>query len=476
MSGHTPIYTALKVYMQEQGLRLHMPGHIGGKGIMPPELENLQGLDVTEIEGLDDLHLPQGVIAASRKKLAQACGAAESFFLVNGATSGIHALFMNFADNDSVIIPRNAHRSFYGGMVLSGVKPVYAPCIVQPELGITLGVQAELLEKIIAVQDDVKGVFVTSPSYYGTCCDIAGIAAVVNKWGNILIVDEAHGAHFPFHPLYPQSALQDGAHAAVNGLHKTWPVLTQGACLHVSKEFSNHRRLHEAYNILTTTSPSYLLLASMDLARDFMETSGQVYLERSIEYSCEFKDRLKTIKGIRCYDGELLDIPGVKALDPLKILIGVQGLSLDGYQVAHILRTEYHIQVEMAEPNFILAMFSLLHDQVDWEKFYIALKDVASRYPNSGVKASTIFLPPSAPMVYTPRQAFLSTAESVKLIEAKGRLAGEMVAPYPPGIPCLLPGELINDEIWEYLNYLKTIGASLQGPEEPELKHIKVLK
>jgi Arginine/lysine/ornithine decarboxylases len=453
-----------------------MPGHIGAKGIMPPELEALLGLDVTEVEGLDDLHLAQGIIAASRQKLAQACGAAESFFLVNGTTSGIHALFMSFADNDSVMIPRNAHRSFYGGMVLSGIKPVYIPCVVQPELGIALGVQAEQIEALLALHSDVKGVFITSPSYYGTCCDIAGIAAVVHKWGKILMVDEAHGAHFPFHPLYPHSALQDGAQAAVNGLHKTWPVLTQGACLHLGKAFSHRSRLLEAYNILTTTSPSYLLLASIDLARDFMESSGQVYLERAIAYSYEFKNRLKTIKGIRCYDGELLDIPGVQALDPLKILIGVQGLSLDGYQTARILRAEYHIQVEMAEPNFILAMFSLLHNRADWDKFYTALADVACRYPAGGGKElRPVCLPPPAPMVYTPRQAYLAAAEKVGLTEAKGRLAGEMVAPYPPGIPCLLPGELIDDEVWEYLNYLKTTGASLQGPEEPELEHIKVL-
>lgn len=452
-----------------------MPGHIGGKGTMPPELEALISLDVTEVEGLDDLHLPQGVIAAAQRKLALACGAAESFFLVNGATSGIQALFMSFAENDSIMVPRNAHRSFYGGMVLTGVNPIYIPCAVQPELGIGLGVQAEQIDNLLPLHKEVKGVFVTSPSYYGTCCDIAGIAAVVNKWEKMLMVDEAHGAHFPFHPFYPHPAVQDGAAAAVNGLHKTWPVLTQGACLHLGKNFSNHGRLQEAYNILTTTSPSYLLLASIDLARDFMERKGKDYLERSIAYACEFKTKLNMIKGIRCYDVELLNIPGVQALDPLKVLIGVRDLSLTGYQVARLLRDEYHIQVEMAEPDLILAMFSLLHDRADWEGFYLALRDIAGRYPAGGTAARPVCLPPPVPMALTPRQAFFAATEKIKLEASKGRIAGEMVAAYPPGIPCLLPGELITGEVWEYINYLKTIGAPLQGPEEPELEHIKVL-
>jgi len=461
--------------MEEKGLRLHMPGHIGGKGILPAELEAVAGLDLTEVSGLDDLHLAQGVIAAAQKMLSSACGAAASFFLLNGATSGIQALFMSFADNDRIMVPRNAHRSFYGGMVLSGVMPIYIPCVLQPELGIALGVRTEEIERLLKLHNDVEAVFVTSPSFYGTCCDITGIAAVAARWGKTLLVDEAHGAHFPFHPLYPAPALKSGAAAVVNGLHKTWPVLTQGACLHLGEGFINYNRLVAAYNILTTTSPSYPIMASIDLARDFMEREGYIYLERSLEYSREFKSRLNKLKGIRCYGDELLNIPGVKAVDPLKVLIGVQGLSLTGYQLGKILREEYHIQVEMADQNLIMAMFSLLHERADWEQFYLALRDVAKRYPAVGVDQKQVCLPPPTPIILRPRQAFYAATKKVKLSECRNCVAGEMVAAYPPGIPCLIPGELISEEIWEYLYYLKKIGAPIQGPEEPDLEHIKVI-
>lgn len=476
MSNQTPVYNALKIYMEEKGLRLHMPGHIGGKGVLAAELEAVARIDLTEVAGLDDLHLAQGVIAAAQKMLASACGATESLFLLNGATSGIQALLMSLEDNERIMLPRNAHRSFYGGMVLSGVMPIYIPCELQPELGIALGVRAEEIEDLLHLHNDVGAIFVASPSYYGTCCDIAGIVAVVRRWGKILMVDEAHGAHFPFHPLYPTPALKDGAAAVVSGLHKTWPVLTQGACLHLGEDFVNYGRLLTGYNILTTTSPSYPIMASIDLAREFMEREGHFYLERSLEYSREFKNRLDKLKGIRCYGDELLNIPGVKAVDPLKVLIGVQGLSLTGYQLGKILREEYHIQVEMEDQNLILAMFSLLHERADWEQFYLALEDVSCRFPAVGLDQKPVCLPPQTQIILSPRQAFFAATQKVKLAECRKRVAGELVAAYPPGIPCLIPGELITDETWEYLYYLKRIGARIQGPEEPDLEHIRVIE
>ena len=374
------------------------------------------------------------------------------------------------------MIPRNAHRSFYGGMVLSGAMPVYISCELEPELGIAVAVRAEEIEKLLHLHNDVGAVFVTSPSYYGTCCDIAGIATVVRRWGKMLLVDEAHGAHFPFHPLYPNCALKDGAAAVVNGLHKTWPVLTQGACLHLGEGFTNHDRLLAAYSLLTTTSPSYPLLASIDLARNFMEREGKSYLDRSLELSREFKLRMDKLPGLRCYGDELLQSPGVKAVDPLKVLIGVQGLGLTGYQVARLLREEHHIQVEMEDQKLILAMFSLLHEREDWERFYLALKELAIRYPAQGGDRSPVYSPPQPRIILSPRQAFFAASKRVKLAESQGRVAGEMVAPYPPGIPCLAPGELITKEVWDYLHYLKKSEARVQGPEDPKLEHIKVIE
>jgi lysine decarboxylase len=473
---HTPIYTAVKKYIDENNLRLHMPGHIGGRGMLAPELEAIASMDLTEVPGLDDLHLAQGVIADGQKMLAKATGAGESFFLLNGATSGVHALLMSVGEGERIMIPRNAHRSFYGGMVLSGAMPVYIPCEIEPELGIALAIRTEKLEDLLHLYPDVSAVMISSPSYYGTCCDIAAIASVLERWGKTLMADEAHGAHFPFHSDYPKPALRDGAHAVVNSLHKTWPVLTQGACLHLGEGFVNRNRLVAAYNLLTTTSPSYPLLASMDLARDFMEREGTAYLEQALELSHEFKPRLDQIKGIRCYGDELLQIPGVKAIDPLKVLIGVQRLGLTGYQVGRVLREEYHIQVEMEDQKLIVAMFSLLHVREDWNRFYLAMCDLANRYNANRLCPSPVYLPPMPYTVMSPRQAFFANKKKLRLKDCRGQVAGEMVAAYPPGIPCLTPGELITEGIWEYLIYLKKSGARIQGPEKPNLEYIKVIE
>ncbi|MDD4803112.1 MAG: aminotransferase class I/II-fold pyridoxal phosphate-dependent enzyme, partial [Syntrophomonas sp.] len=426
--------------MEEKNLRLHVPGHIGGKGMCVDELKALANIDITEVPGTDDLHLPQGIIAEAQQLLARACGARQSLMLLNGATSGIHALFMTLCDGERVLIPRNAHRSFYGGMVLSGAIPIYIPCEFQPELGIAVAVNSEEIEKLLHQYDNVGAVFITSPSYYGTCCDIGRIAAIVKRWQKVLFVDEAHGGHFPFHPLYPNSALKDGADAVVNGLHKTWPVLTQGACLHMGQGFKKQSCLVTSHSLITTTSPSYLLMASIDLARDFMEREGTTYLNRGLELGQEYRSHIKNIPGIRCYGDDLLQIRGVKALDPLKVLIGVQGLSLTGFQLADRLREEYHIQVETADRNSILAMFSCLHEREDWERFYEALNKLAGAYPANGFKEEMVYQPPLPPVIMSPRQAFFATTEKVKLAECQGRIAGEMVAAYPPGIPSLTAG------------------------------------
>jgi len=217
-------------------------------------------------------------------------------------------------------------------------------------------------------------------------------------------------------------------------------------------------------------------MASIDGARDFMEQEGRICLEKALELSREYKPRLDRIQGIRCYGDELLKIPSVKAIDPLKVLIGVRELSLNGYQVSRILREEYHIQVEMQDENLILAMFSLLHRRADWEQLYLAMHELAGRYRVAHTVPDPICTPPSPPVVLSPRQAFLSPVVRIKLDECRGRVCAELVAAYPPGIPCLVPGELINEEIWDYLYYLKQTGACLQGPEDPDLEYIKVIE
>lgn len=475
MDDQTPIYSALCRYRDEECLRLHMPGHVGGRG-MNDGLRQMAELDVTEIEGMDDFHLPQGIIAASQQLLAKAVGAEESFYLVNGASSGIQALFMSMLnEGEAVLIPRNCHRSFYGGLVLSGAMPVYIPSRIENELGMELAVDETDIEICLGQYPEVKAVFITSPSYLGTGSDIESIAAAAQKYNKMVLVDEAHGGHFPFHEDYPLPALAQGAAASVNGLHKTWPVLNQGGCLHIHKGFHEKERLRQAVSLLTTTSPSYPLLASMELARMYMEQNGRQHLEQALQWSRSCQQKINQIKGLRCHNEELKGRSGVKGVDPLKMVITMPGLPLSGYQMGHILRTKYHIQLEMESRHLILAMFSLLHDRSDWERLYLALREIAADYKSDGEKKMHMEPLPVPQVILSPRKAFQSAKRQVILRDSLNLISGEMVAVYPPGIPCLLPGERITAEILDYLHYVIKSGARIQGPKEPDLKNILVI-
>ncbi len=475
MYNKAPIYASLVAYAADNNLRLHMPGHIGEPGYLVKELQEIAKLDLTEVADIDDLHLPVGAIKEAQSLLAQAFKAKESLFLVNGATSGVHALLLSLANKGKkVVIPRNAHRSFYGGLVLSGLWPEYLSLAMEPNTGIALGITPQAVKSVLESGNDIGGVFLTSPTYYGTTLDIGSIADDCRLYNIPLFIDEAHGSHFPFHPAYPTPALWQGADAVVNGLHKSWPVLNQGACLHLAAACKGDQEIKTAVSLITTTSPSFPLLASIDLARALMEEMGTDLLEKSLQLSREFKNKINTIKGLSSLSEEFKDVIGVYEIDPLKVLVRVQGLSINGYELANILRREYKIQVELQEEAIILAMFSMFHRRSHWEKFYYALEQIARRYNIDSLKQNVTVIPPAPQVILTPRQAYYSQKRTVKLEESAGLISGEIVAAYPPGIPGLLPGELITAEIIDYLLYLRANKVRIQGPRDSQLLSIDV--
>ncbi len=479
MHSKTPIYKALKDYSQQGNLRLHMPGHVGGYGIADQGLKQIADIDVTEVPGTGDMHMLEGVIEQSRILLANAFGARESLFLVNGASSGIHTLFMSLNNEQKkILLPRNAHRSFYAGMVLSGVEPVYVPCQTCSEFGLAMSVKSSDIADLLDVNQDIETVFISSPNYYGISCDVTEICQEAKKRPAAVsvFVDEAHGGHFPFHNSYPRPALQAGADAAVNGLHKTLPVLNQGACLHVQDKKWFWKRVFPAWSMLTTSSPSYPILASIDLARSYMMIKGQAVLEKSLELSNKYKHKIGEIRGLCVFTAEeLLDIPGADQMDPLKILINVRGISINGDQLAQMLRQEYAIQVEMAAPNNILMMMSMFHRKQDWELLYKALKEIASKYPGKKNKRENIPIPPEPQVCLTPRNAYFSNTVETDFSGCKGKISAEIIAPYPPGIPCLLPGELISENIYDYLEYLQKEKISCYGPADSSLGRLRII-
>ncbi len=474
---HTPLYDWLLEYVNEKWLRLHMPGHIGGPGFAHNTLKALAEFDVTEIQELDDLHAPRGVIEEARRLLAKAYGAQESFFLVNGASSGIHALFMALQKPGAqVLVPRNCHRSFFAGMIMAGINPVYIPCQLNDELGIALSVTPDDVEKLLGLHHDAEAVFIVSPSYYGTGCKIKNIADICAKHQKPLLVDEAHGGHFRFHPVFPRPALEEGAMAAVNGLHKTLPVYNQGAVLH-TKNYPHIKRLRAACSLLTTTSPSYPILASIDLARDLMEERGYYLLENARITAGDIRKKINKIQGLKAYQEEdLVHTPGVLGLDYLKIIISLPGLRLNGFETARILRDEYRIQVEDMNEYSLLAMISMFHKPEDGELFVRALQQIADKYYSEERWFKKPEHPPIPECLLSPRQAYYAPKKRIALKDCRGKIAGEMVVPYPPGIPCLLPGELINAEMYDYLLYLQKSPVRLQGPEDLNLKNFNIIE
>lgn len=437
-----------------------MPGHAGKNRALPWSWQDILKLDITEVEGLDDLHWPRGPIEAGQQLMAQAFGAGKSCFLVNGASSGIQSFFMGLKPGSRVLVPRNAHRSFFAGMVLSGVFPMYIPCQIS-DTGLALAVEQQDIEGLLGFRPEAAAV--VSPSYYGTTCHIDSIAQLLHDRNIPLMVDEAHGGHFYFHPAYPPTALAAGADVVVNGLHKTLPVLTQGACLHIGASCGQAERFVKAVSLLTTTSPSYLIMASIDLAREWMERYGRAALERALLLSCTYRDKINDIEGFGCTVHELM-ITGVQAIDPLKILLSVRELAADGYTVSRMLRQESNIEVEWESGDNILAMMSIFHDHKDWEQLYRALRNISKQIGTK--KSRDAGKPPPLPtpqVQISPREAFFAEKTSIPLESSIGKICGDMIVPYPPGIPCLLPGEKITAEICTYIEELIRAGHHIQG-------------
>lgn len=486
---YAPLYSALKEYADSIKDPLHMPGHIRGRGYQKdaaqnglfaaggffPELAAAGLIDFTEVPGLDDLHLPDHVIREAMELAAGAWGAARSLFLVNGATSGLHALLLALGES-KVLVARNCHRAVLGGLILSGGQPVYLPCTHDEMLGIALSVAPRAVEEACYLHPDAKAMIMVSPCYYGAVGDIAAVCRTLEPGGIPLIVDEAHGGHFAFAGTeFPASALQCGAAAAVHGLHKTMPVLTQAGLLHFSADFTWTEPAVRAYDLLTTTSPSYLLMSSIDAGRAIMQERGKALLSEAADRSAACRRAIGEIPGFRCRGAEYTPVPGIVHYDPLKVLIEIDGLGANGVEIDQALRREYGIQTELAAGDHLLAMFSPFHPPEAWTRLVFALQEIAVKYCCGKRARQPADWPAIPKQAATPREAFLAKHKTVMIKEAAGLVCAEAIAPYPPGIPVIMPGELIGADIVEYLGELRQRGTGCHGASDPALRTITVI-
>ena len=480
--NETPLFDALMEYVNRNTIPFHVPGH--KKGIGADEEfkkfigENPFKIDVTVFKLVDSLHHPTGAIKKAQMLAADAYGSDAAFFSINGTSGAIQAMILSVVKpGDKIIIPRNVHKSVTAGIILSGAKPVYMQPELDKRIGIAHGVTPEVVEETLKENTDAKAVLIINPTYYGVSTDIKKIAEIVHRYDIPLIVDEAHGPHLGFTDKLPISSIEAGADMCAQSTHKIIGALTQCSLLHVMSKRIDVNRVQQILNVLQTTSPSYILMASLDCARRQIAVHGKELLEKAIRLSSYARSEINKIPGFYCFGEELLGRPGIFALDPTKMTITCRDLGITGYDLDTMLANDYHIQVELSDLYNILAVGSFGDTEKSINALINALKEISKKYYGKSNKRSDFIDIPEIPeQVLTPREAFASSSESVPLEESIGLVSSEFLLAYPPGIPVLCPGERVTREIIEYIAKLKKAGLYVQGTEDPLVENIKVIR
>lgn len=472
-----PIYEALEAFRKKRVVPFDVPGHKRGRG--NPELRELLGekcvnLDVNSMKPLDNLCHPVSVIRDAEQLAAEAFGAAHAFFMVGGTTSSVQSMVLSSTKaGDKIILPRNVHKSVINALVLNGAIPVYINPEVDGKLGISLGMEISEVEKAIRENPDAKAVLVNNPTYYGICSDLRSIVKLAHAHNMLCLVDEAHGTHFYFGPNMPVNAMAAGADMASVSMHKSGGSLTQSSLLLTGPKV-NWEYVSQIINLTQTTSASYLLLSSLDISRRNLYMRGESSFSKVAEMAEYAREEINTIGGFYAYGRELINGGSIFDFDVTKLSVYTRDIGLAGIEVYDLLRDEYDIQIEFGDIANILAYVSIGDRIQDIERLVGALADIKRLYSCDPSKMlNTEYIAPQVKV--SPQEAFYAKDESLPIGETAGRICSEFVMCYPPGIPILAPGEVITQEIIEYINYAKEKGCSMQGPEDPEVNNINVL-
>jgi arginine decarboxylase len=490
--SRAPYFQVLLEYVDAGVIPFHTPGHKQGIGMDRAFRDfvgdNVLAIDLTQIRGLDDLLQPEEALVEAQELAAACFGADQSFFLINGSTSGNQCMMMAALNpGDKLALPRNSHKSAMGGLIMSGATPVWMQPEVDEALHMDHTITPETVRATLDREPDIKAVYIVSPTYYGVAANLEAIAAIAHGHGIPLLVDEAWGPHFHFHPALPLSAMQAGADICINSTHKMLGSLSQTAMLHVQGSRIRIDRLKAVYKLFLSTSPNLVLVASLDVARRQMALEGPALLSRTIEIAQDARRRLNDIPGIYCFGEELEGRPGVFDLDPTKITVTVKDLGYTGYEAEEILRRRYNVQVELADLFNVVALYTIGTTTEASDALVHGVRELAREdrpldiFSPSGVldrrvKTGTYQLPKIPPIRLIPRDAFLSDTEFVPFKSSAGRICAEVITPYPPGIPVISPGEQITPEIIDYLALEKKAGVKMQGPYDDDLKFIRVVR
>src|ERR687895_721198 len=478
-----PYLDAVVAYAFRGTGRYHVPGHKGGPGA-DPGLRKAIGVDALaadvpqDIHGIDVGPSPTAYERAERLA-AHAYGAGRSWFLTNGATQGNHALCLALAPlGTRIVAQRNSHGSIVDGLVLSGGVPSFVTPEYDAERGITHCVTPAALEEALREAPDANAAFVLSPTYFGMAADVAGLADVAHAAGVPLVVDQAWGPHFGFHEELPPTALSQGADAMLTSTHKIAGSLTQSAMLHIGDSGRvDVGGVARALRLLRSTSPSSLLMASLDAARRQLSLHGEQLLWETLRAIEVAREKLETIDGIALVDSSLIGQMGVAGYDPLRMVLDVRGTGRTGYEIADALRRSYDVHVDLPMQATVVFIVGLGESPVGLRRLAGDVDEVVKRLREP--RATRALVPPAASLGFEvalpPREAFLGEAEQVAVDSAIGRISCESIASYPPGVPALLPGERISAATVAYLRELAASGARLHGASDPDFQTINVL-
>ena len=478
--------SALEAHIREiQGKErasFHMPGHKGGRGA--PERgraffgDGVYAADLSELSGLDYLHGSRGALARSQENAARVFGADQTWFLVNGATVGnIAAICACVSEGERLLVARDSHRSVYAGIALSGAEPIYLPPVRNDRLDGLYGVDLEDIGRTLESCPDIRAVHVTSPSYYGFTAQVKRIAELAHDRGLPLIVDEAHGSHFALHEDLPASALSCGADLVVQSPHKTLGSLTQSSLLHRRGSLVDPYRLQSNLSMLQSSSPSALLLLSLDLAIDEMALRGKERWGFALKLAQRVRADLTGLMGVTVYGDAIIATPGISGYDPTKLVVDVDQLGTTGFAAQRWLRDTWQINPEFADLRRIVFSITIGDTDLSADLLVDALRSLGAsghvfhRHPNL-----ISLWPATIPQRrLSPRFAQQRSSSAVPIAQAVGRISAEMIIPYPPGVPLLVAGEEVNEEIAATTVQLIEAGSRIVGLADPTGATLRVL-
>ncbi|MGB8698029.1 MAG: aminotransferase class I/II-fold pyridoxal phosphate-dependent enzyme [Thermosynechococcaceae cyanobacterium] len=480
----TPFLDALQTAANASAALFCTPGHKQGHSA-PPEIAQLLGhsvfhADLPDLPGFN-LFEPDGFVATAQALAAETFGADRTWFLVNGSTVGIAAAILaTCGPGDKLILPRNTHQSAISGLILSGAMPIFIPPDTDPHTGLAYCIAPDAVALALNQHPDAKAVLMVSPTYQGVCGNVMAIAELAHRHPIPLIVDEAHGAHFAFHPQLPTPALAAGADLVVQSTHKTLSALTQAAMLHLRGTHIDAVRVTQALQLLQSSSPSNLLLASLDAARQQMATEGESLLTQTLALAHQARSHLQTLPGLSVLEPSPDRSAGFCDLDPTRLTVDLSDLTLDGYGADELLSQSFGVVAELPLLRHLTFILSIGNTPADIARLLNALEALAADYASLQTKPTplvSLSLPPVLDIpALSPRDAFFAPQALVPLEQAVGCISAATLCPYPPGIPLILPGEIITSDAIAQLRAIQAAGGFISGNPDAEMTQILVVR